>query len=181
MNYYGYLKKRFPLYIISGIIVALLAFSSLALDNYDDHLLTMLNDLDMVSQNKDEVKKQVRDIDAVLDRLKTTYGIEIDSMNNDRQILLALDRLKSGLPDAKITATSFDTQRGQKLLPVEIVMNIESYSRLVSSVSFVESFRLPDYKIKRLLFSESQPGEISLLINGALTMPGAAEETVDEQ
>ena len=89
--------------------------------------------------------------------------------------------MKAELPDAKITATSFDNDRGQKVLPVGIVMNVNSYSSLVNSVGYVESFRLPDYKIRRLLVAESQHGDVSLMINGVLTMPGAAEESEYEQ
>jgi len=67
------------------------------------------------------------------------------------------------------------------LLPVEIQLTIESYHMLLTTVEYITSFRVPDYKIKKLHIAEDSPGELVLLINGDLSMPDFSEELSYEQ
>ena len=171
MNYFQYLKKKFPLYIISGVLVSLAAFMAISLHRYDNHLFNVMFDMQTIVMNKNKIQSKVEEIDSMVTSLKTQYQIDISDINAERQILRALDTLKDHMPDARITATKFNRAAGTLQLPVAIQLDIENYNRIVTAVEYVGSLRVPDYKIKRLYISESAPGELVMLINGDLSMP----------
>jgi len=171
MNYFQYLKKKFPVYIISGVILSLVAFMAVSLHRYDNHLFNVLFDLQTIVMNKNKIQDKVEEIDSLLGYLKSKYQIDITDVNSERQILKALDKLKDHMPEASITATKFNRDADTILLPVAIHLKIESYNMLVNAVEYIASLKVPDYKIKRLYVSESSPGELVLLINGDLAMP----------
>lgn len=171
MNYFQYLKKKFPVYIISGVLVSLAVFMAISLHRYDNHLFNVMYDMQTIVLNKNKIQSKVAEIDAMVTSLKSTYQIDITDVNAERQILRALDKLKDQMPEAGITATKFNRDADTIQLPVAIQLDIENYNRIVTAVEYVGSLRVPDYKIKRLYISESSPGELVMLINGDLSMP----------
>jgi len=171
MNYFQYLKKKFPVYIISGVVLSLAAFMAISLYRYDNHLFNVLSDMQTIVLNKNKIQGKVEEIDSMVSTLKSQYHIDITEVNAERQILRTLDTLKDHMPEASITATKFNRDADTMQLPVAIQLDIENYNRLVNAVEYVGSLRMPDYKIKRLYISESAPGELVMLINGDLSMP----------
>ncbi len=172
MNYYLYLKKKFPVYIISGIIISLTAFTAVALNRYDNHLSNILYDLETIGLNKNKIQNKVREIDSINSYFKSKYKIDITDVNSEREILKALDRMKGQMPEARITATKFNRDMGTMLLPVDIQLRIDSYNVLIDTVEYLDSFRVPDYTIRGLQIAEGSANEFVLIINGALSMPG---------
>ena len=181
MNYFQYLRKKFPFYIISGIVLSLAAFMAVSLHRYDDHLFNVLSDLQTIVINKNKIQNKVGEIDSISGYFKNTYQIDISEVSSERQILKALDTLKDHMPEARITATKFSRDMDTMLLPVEIQLKIENYNMLVNTVEYIASFRVPDYKINRLYISEGSPGDLVLLINGDLSMPEFNQESSYEQ
>ena len=173
INYFDYLRKKFPLYLISGVILSLLAFTSVLANRYDKHLYNVLYDMQSMRLNKDRINEQVRDIDSILDYFKSRYKLDIDDISPERQILSTLDHLKSRLLDAQITVTSFEKKNGNLQLPVNIQLSISSYRNLVNSVGYLESLGIPDYRIERLYISEGQESGLVLILSGALSMPAS--------
>jgi len=171
MNYFQYLRKKFPVYIISGVVLSLVAFMAVSIHRYDNHLFNVLLDLQTIVLNKNKIQDKVGEIDSISGHLKTKYQIDITDVNSERQILKALDKLQDHMPEARITATKFNRNMETMLLPVEIQLNIESYNMLVNAVEYISSLRVPDYKIKRLYIAEDAPGKLVMLINGDLSMP----------
>ncbi len=171
MNYFQYLRNKFSIYIISGVVLSLTAFMAISLHRYDNHLSNVLFDLQTIVRNNNKIQDKVEEIDSISSYFKSKYQIEITDINSKRQILKALDKLKDHMPEARITATKFNRDTDTMLLPVEIQLNINNYNMLLNAVEYIASFRIPDYKIKRLYISEGPPGELALLINGDLSVP----------
>ncbi len=181
MNYFQYLRNKFPVYIISGIVVSLAVFMAVFIHRYDKHLFNVQYDLQTIVQNKNKIQDKVEEIDSLLSYLKSNYQVDIADVKSERQILRSLDKLKDHLPEARITATKFNRNANTMLLPVEIQLSIESYHMLLTTVEYIASFRVPDYKIKKLHIAENSPGELVLLISGDLSMPDFSEELSYEQ
>jgi len=171
MNYFHYLRKKFPVYLISGVVLSLVVFMAVSFHRYDNHLFNVLFDLQTMGLNKNKIQDKVEEIDSILRYFKNKYQLDITDINSEAQILKSLDKLKDHIPEARITATKFTRDMGAMLLPVEIQFNIDSYNMLVHVVAYLDSFRVPDYKIKGLQISESSPGAFVLQVSGALTMP----------
>jgi hypothetical protein len=171
INYSGYLHKKFPLYIISGIILAAVVFASVLIDRYDRYLYSVLDDMQTILLNKERVHEQVKEIDLMLDYFRTRYRINISDISPERQVLSTLDRIKSHMPDAQISVTSFEKNKGNLQLPVNIQLPVSSYNGLVNAVGFIEALGVPDFKIERLYISEGQTSGLVLMITGALSMP----------
>ena len=172
MNYFEYLKKKFSIYVISGIVLAVASFMAVSFHRYDNHLFNILSGLQTIGLNKNKIQDKVEEIDSIVSHFKSTYQIDITAVNAQKHILRVLDKMKDHMPDAKITATKFNREAGTMLLPVEIQLRIENYNMLVHTVEYLDTFRVPDYKINILKIAEGSPGELTLLINGTLSMPG---------
>jgi hypothetical protein len=181
MNYFQYLRKKFPVYIISGVVVSLAVFMAVSTHRYDNYLFNVQDDLQTIVQNKNKIQDKVEEIDSLLSYFKSTFQIDIADVKSERLILSALDKLKDHMPGASITATKFNRNEGTMMLPVEIQLTIESYHMLVTTVEYITSFRIPDYRIKKLHIAEGSPGELVLLVNGDLSMPDFNEEQSYEQ
>jgi hypothetical protein len=173
INYFDYLRNKFPLYIISGVILAVIAFTSVLAYRYDKHLYDVLYDMQNMRLNKGRINEQVRDIDSMVDYFETRYKLDISDISPERQILSTLDRIKSRLPDAHITVASFEKKKGNLQLPLNIQLNVTSYRGLVNSIGYIESLGIPDYKIERLQISEGQLSGLVLMLSGALSMPAS--------
>ena len=173
INYFDYLRNKFPLYLISGVIFAVLVFTSVLVNRYDRHLYDVLYDMKSMRLNKDLINEQVRDLDSILDYFESNYKMDISDISPERQILSTLDHIKSRLPDAHITVASFEKKKGNLQLPLNIQLNVNSYRSLVNSIGYIESLGIPDYKIERLQISEGQLSGLVLMLSGALSMPAS--------
>ncbi len=171
MNYFQYLRTKFPVYIITGVVMSLTVFMAVSLHRYDNHLLNVLTDMHTIGLNKNKIQDKVEEIDSILSYFRNTYQIDITDVNSEIMILKTLDTLKDQMPAARITATKFNRNMGNIFLPVDMQLKIENYNMLVHAVDYLYSFRIPDYTIKNLLVSEGAPGEIVLSVNGVLSMP----------
>lgn len=171
MNYYQYLKHRFPFYIISGIILALAIFSLIALHRYGNSLSQILANINIISSNKHKVERQIKEIDAVIKSFKGEFNMDIADMYPERMIFRVLDQMKRDLGDADIRVKNFEEKGGGKELPIEIVATISSYQMIIDYARYIESFRIPDCKINSLYIMKDGSGKIVLHISGVLVMP----------
>ncbi len=126
MNYRHYLKNRFFFYVISGMILGLMAFSFVMIHRYNNHLSGMLADIKKISHNKDRIKTQIRDIDSIIDYFKDELNMDMASVNAEAQIFQSLDDMKANLQDATVTVTSLKEFSGSKPVPVEIEAPVRS-------------------------------------------------------
>ncbi len=173
IHYFDYMKKKYPLYLISGVMLAVLAFTSVLTNRYNRHLSYMLDDMQLLRLNTGRIHEQVRDIDSMKHYFDKQYRLDIFNISPERQILSTLDRIKSRLPEALITVSSFEKKKGNVRLPVTIQLNHGNYRNLLNSVDYLETLGIPDYKIERLYISKGQVSGLELMLTGALSMPAS--------
>jgi hypothetical protein len=174
MNYFDYLRKRFPFYIISGIVFSLALFSLIAVGRYHSHITGVLSDMETIVLNKDRVKKQVREIDDLDRYFKKEFNLDLKNVNMERYVFRALDNIKDRFENAVINVNRFENAGGTQELPVAISTPIRNYAMVLDYVHYLESFTLPDFEIRNMTISKGQVGEVTMNINGSFVMPSFA-------
>ncbi len=171
MNYFRYLKKSFAPYLLSGLVLGIAVFSLITGQRYSSHLSGVLADMNNITENKDRIKKQIVEIDDLVDFFREKYDVDFSDANYDAIIFRTLDRMKSDLDKATIRVGHFDPKAGAKELVVEIEATVSSYRMIVDYVEYVEALRIPDYRIEDISISREEEGRIVLYIRGFLVMP----------
>jgi hypothetical protein len=174
MNYFKYLKNVFPLYIISGILLGLAVLSLFAGHRYKNNLRDTRNNLENINLKGEEIRKETDRIDSLILYFQDNFGIREKELNPERFILHALDDMKIHFNNASIIISGFEDITGEKQLPVEIRIPVNSYMSVIDCIKYIESFRLPKYRIKNLSILEEQLGGVMLDIQGGLVMPAGA-------
>lgn len=171
MEYFKHIKGKLPFYLSSGIISVILIFLTIVFNSYSDHLEATLADLRKVDLNKKKIIIQVKEIDATVVYLKKEFDLDADDINMDTLIFDVVDKIKKNLnPSAIKVSSPVDSSDGSRQ-NVDIEMLIKDYSTLVQSFHYLESFRIPKYKIKNFQVRKEKPGEMALNIYGSLVMP----------
>ena len=171
MRYFDYLKKSFPFYVISGIMLSIAVFALISLHRHNGRLYMVLEDMNNISINQFRVKKEIKAIDTLLAQLRDKYHVDIDNINTDTIIMNTLDNFKNELGSASIQVSEFVRNGGRTELPVTIEAPVADYTAIIDYMKHIESFRMPDYKIDYLFISKGRSGQMMLRIRGALIMP----------
>ena len=173
MEYYKYLKDKVPFYLSSGIICAILIFMVIVLNSYSGHLKEKLADLRNISINKEKIIRQVKEIDAVAVYLKKEFRLDASDINQDARIFGVLDKIKKDLMHSTIRVSSKDDLGDGNMHNVDIEIPIKNYSMLVNTFQYLESFRIPKYKVNNFSLRRGKPGKMVLIIHGSLMMPSS--------
>jgi len=171
MKYLNYLKNTFRLYLISGIALSLVVFLSIILYRYNNYLVGALHIEEDISLNKGKVKNQTHEIDTAIKYFKDDLNLDLTDAYFEKLVFQTLDSVKTKMQDASITVTTFEEAEGQKRLPVEIKASVQTYRELTDYVEYIESFRIPEYKINQISISKGQKGDIVLDIKGVIAAP----------
>lgn len=171
MNYFKYLKSRFPFYIISGTVFSILVFSLVILQRYNGYLSATLDDMKSINAKKIRVSEYIREIDALEEYFRDNFGMEVTDKNSDKFIFQAIDDLKAHMQDAVVTISKFEKSNNGRELPVEILAPVKNYKMVTDYIGYVESFRIPDFKIKNVLVSRDPSGNVMLNVKGYFIMP----------
>ena len=171
MNYWNNIKSRYILYAISGILLGLTAFSSVLAHRYDNYLTGRMDKLDKISSNRHKIKKQIEDTDSVVKRFRSDFNLDTDNFNADAYILNSLDKIKGQLKNAAVKVGEIRDYKGERAVSVDIKMSQRDYSMLVSTVQYMESFRIPHFKIDTFSIVKKDSRELLLSIRGTLLMP----------
>ncbi len=173
MNYFDYIKKGLPLYLASGVILALSLASLIIMHRYNNDLHNTLDIINNISMKKDMVKKEIVRTEALVKYIRDDLDADMTLPNPERLLFRALDDMKSNLPDALIMVSRFEESGNTNELPVEIEADMKSYKMVLDYVAFIESFSIPDVQIRHLSVSKSQTGGMVLKIAGVLAMPAS--------
>jgi hypothetical protein len=176
MRYFSYLKNIFRLYLISGIALGLAFSSSIIAYRYNNYLLDTIQIAENISIKKEKVKGQTHKIDATLKYLRDDLSFDITDIDGEKLIFQTLDNIKTELKDALITVSTFEETENEKRLPAGIKLSVENYKNIVDYIGYIESFRIPEYKINQLSISKEQGGDITLDIKGAIVMPSLKDK-----
>ncbi len=171
MRYYEYLKSRAPFYSISGIVFGVAVFLLVGGVRHNAYLDDTLGDMEKINVKKVAVKKYSGEIDMLESYFRDNFRIDVTSRNSDKFLFKAVDDLKTNLPNAKIAAKTYDESSGKKELPVEIWAKMKNFEMIVDYTGYIESFRVPDYRIDSLTVSKDEQGEVILNVKGAFMMP----------
>jgi len=180
MIYFPYLKKSFPLYIASGLILAFTLFALSIAHKYNDHLSQALSDLQNMNIKIVKVKEEIRKIDSILKQIQDSYQLDLKNTDHDGLIFHSLDKLKSRFNDAMIRIGKFDKSGGNRELPLEIRVPMEDYSMILDSIEYIESFRIPAIEIDQISISPEETGGIVLYIKGDFIMPDLGNPAQEE-
>ena len=178
MTYYNYLKKRFPFYIISSVILCVALFSLITIHNYNAYLIQTLSDLNSVRTGKSNVRKQIDEIITAKSYLKRTFNIDVTNVDPDTYVFNTLDEIKSKLRNAVITVSGFETAGGKKKLPVSVVAHVNSYKMILQHLKYLESFRIPDFSIKDIKISQ-EAEKVVLNVQGFIIMPSLGSANME--
>jgi len=178
MNYYKYLKDIFPLYIISGILLGLAVLSLFAVHRYKDTLRDTRNNLEHMNLKVNEMRNETDRIDSLIMTFQNNFGIREEKFHPERHILHALDDMKGHLNNASIIVSGIEDISGEKQLPVEIRIPVNSYRSVIDYTRYLASFRLPKFRIKNLSIMEEQRGGVILDIQGGLVMPAEDRQPI---
>jgi len=168
MRYFDYLKRTFLPYVLSGIILGLAIFSLIVINRYNDYLLKTLEVIKGI--NIDRVRSQMVRMDEWRGYLK---DLRLDATAPYSEILLfqTLDDIKTNIRGASITVTTVEDAKGEKVLPVRLVVPVKNYKMLLDYVGYIEAFSIPRYKVSRFSISRGPGGDLILNIEGSLRMP----------
>ncbi len=178
MTFYNYLKKSFPFYISSGIILCIALFSLIAIHRYNAHLMQMLSDMDNIRAGKSNVRKQIDEINTAKTYLKQKFNIDVTNIDPDTYVFNTLDAIKSNLRSAVITVSDFETADGKRKLPVSIVAHVDSYKMVLQHLKYIESFRIPDFSIREITIGQ-EAGKVLLHIQGFIVMPSSGSANME--
>lgn len=171
MKYFNYLRNILYFYSISGIVLGLAIFSSIIVYRYNNYLTGRLQAVENISNKKETVKNQIHKIDSVIKYLKDDLNLDLSNLDGERLIFQTLDSMKTNMQDALITITTFEEKENQKRLPVEIKASVYNYKNIVDYIGYIESLRVPEYRINQLSISKGEKGDIILDIKGVLIAP----------
>ncbi len=177
MKYFNYLKKNFPLYIASSIILGVSVFLLITISRFNNNLQTMLKDTQDMIYINGKIMEQIKQTDSLTKYVSDNFGVDMSSANSEKPIFRVLDDMKSNLTDASITVQNFEKNGDSIRLHVTIRAPMKSYRMILDYATYLESFRLPDYEISAISISDAQAGKIVLIINGALVMPSPEART----
>lgn len=180
MIYFPYLKKSFPLYTVSGVILACAIFALSMARQYNDHLSQALSDLQGLNIKIVKIKEEIREIDTVLGKIRDSYQIDLKNTDHDALMFQSLDKLKSRFSDATIRIGKFDKSGGSRKLPLEIRAPMKDYSMILDYVGYIESFRIPAVEIDQVSISREEAGGIVFYIKGAFVMPDLGNPAQEE-
>lgn len=173
MNYFTYIKKGLPLYIAGSIVLALAVFSLITVHRYNRHLDDTISVIKEISLKKQMVKNEIDKTAALIKYIREDLDADMTQANPERLLFHALDDIKSNLPNALITVSRFEETANRYELPVEIEAGMDNYKMILNYVAYIETFRIPDFKITRLAISKGQTGGIVLKITGILIIPSS--------
>jgi hypothetical protein len=171
MNDFRYLKNSFLVYIVSGILLGLAVFSLVALHRYNNFLKDSFDTVKDINLKEEDVRKEIDRIDALASDFRNSFGIQEEGINPEKLILHSLDEMKMHLNYALVTVSRFESTAGERRLPVEMRIPVSNYRSVIDSVGYIESFRLPDFRIKTLSLSREQVGGVVLSIQGSFVVP----------
>jgi hypothetical protein len=171
MNYFKYLKWGFPFYISTGIVLGLVIFSLIISHKYSQHLSVVINDLNSLVINKSELRKQIKEVDAITAYFRKNNIEDFADMNPETVIFRALDNMKIDLKGATVVVSQFNKAGLEKELPVNIEAPMANYSMVIDYIEYLESFSLPDFKISQIAITKGDDGNTVLKIKGAFAMP----------
>lgn len=171
MNYSGYLRKRFPLYIISGIVFGLALFALITVGRYRAHITDVLSDMETIVLNRGKIEREVRRIDELDRYFKREFHLDLNNVNMDKHMFRAVDRVHGRFRNAVVNINRSEIAGSMQELPVSIVTPVRSYAMILDHIGYLESFVLPDFEIRNMSVRRGQAGEVSLSVNGALVMP----------
>ena len=171
MNYYSYQKRNIVVYCISGLFLACILFVLISLHRYNNYLLNAQGNINSVGAKKYMMKRQSNEIDTLQASLQRKYNLDVTSSNSGILIFESLDRMQSRLKEAKITISKFKESGSEKSLPVEIDTYVKNYRAILDQLNYIESFRLPDFKVQQLIIAGEHTGKVLLKIKGSFTMP----------
>lgn len=172
MNYHDYLKKRFPPYVLTGVVLALSVFTLLTAHRYSNHLLDTQDMINIMSLNKNKVKNEANKIHAFSNSLSEEFNLDLETASSEGLIFEALDKIKAHLKDTSVAVSTLEETNGLKELPIAIETQARNFRMILDHLHYLESFRLPVYKIRNLSIRRDDTGEVLLTINGVLAMPG---------
>lgn len=170
MNYYDYLKKRFPGYVVSGLILGVLLFLVIIAHRYGAYIENLLSGMDRMQESKISVGKQIEEINAARMYLERNFRIDVTNIDPDAYLFSTLDDIKSNLRNAAITVSDFETANGRRKLPVTIVVGVYNYKTMLEHLRYLESFRMPGFRIRHIKI-EQGAGKVLMNIQGVIVMP----------
>jgi hypothetical protein len=154
--------------------LAVAVFLTIVLHRYNHHLSLVLSDMENINLNKDKIQKQIQEMDAVIEYLRKEFNINIEYVDSEKYIFQALDDIKANFRNASLTATMFEKVGGKKQLPIEIEVPVNNFRMLANYIGYIESFRIPDFKIELFSLLRKPSGKVILRIKGNLIMPSTS-------
>jgi hypothetical protein len=173
MNYFEYLKRRFPFYIISGIILCVMIFLLIAGKRHNSYLIDTLDSMKSISARKAEVKRYSGEINSLEVYFRDNFEMDLTGRNPEKFLFQAADDLRTYLRDATVTVKTYQIKKGKKELPVEIRAGMKNYRMIIEYVDYIESFRMPDYRINDISVLTDPSGKVILNIKGVFVMPSS--------
>lgn len=171
MNYLDNLKGRYRMYLISGTILGVVLFSSVLVQRYDNYLAGRIEKFEMINRNRHKIDKQINDTVKIVARFRDEFNLDADNVDADAHIYRALDRMKAHLKDAAVTVGASEDYGNSRAVPVDINMPLKDYTMMVSSIQYMESFRMPKFKITQFSIKKTESENMMLSIQGRFLMP----------
>jgi len=178
MRYFDYLKNKFPLYVISGVILGLSVFSLIIIHKYNAYLTDTLETINKMTSHRKQIEEQIGRIDTMMRYIKDSLNLNAEErITPEMLILKTLDEIKTNLKGSKINVTNFKKTQGMKVLPVDIKAPMRDYRMILDYLAYIESLRLPRYKINYISVTKERVGTVVLNIRGSLIAPSETETT----
>jgi len=162
------IKKRELLYCLSGTAFAAALFLSILSLRYENIITAKSNNLDVAGHKSRAMKKAVKDMKALVERLETGKNV---SARRPREALLAsLDEIKTRFKASNFSVSDFNKRGDALRIGVEIEIPLNDYAAFVKNLHYLESMSLPWFTTQNVEISGDEDGYMAK-VKGEAVMP----------
>jgi len=169
--YEGFIRARMPLFMVTGVIFALLLGGNIALMKYNLALEMLIRKTRAVDVKKRHIMRDTEDIRRRLALLGRMVPRSMTDVSGREMILRATDALKTRFRGDTVSVSEMTSGLNEIYLPVEISFAFDGYYRLLSRLRSLEHKSFPFFRFSTLSFSRKKGGAASCVIRGDLVMP----------
>jgi hypothetical protein len=169
------LKPLFTSYIITLAIFLLLLSCAVLFTRYAASLDETLSKFQVVKVNLIKVRNVIGDMKATLIDAAKLISPGVSKESSATHMYMGLDRLRSHVGNAQITAAAIEDKGNELIMPVTITGPIADYPAFLNSVGRLQSMKFPFFAVTNLIMTRNIAGDggasFSFEIRGMLSTP----------
>ncbi|MDP2688759.1 MAG: hypothetical protein Q8P48_01480 [Deltaproteobacteria bacterium] len=166
------LKKSVYYHAIAGAVFSALLFAALILAGYRDGLIKAEDSLVRIRRNLVSMEAATVEMRSKKALVGSVIPAGYGKRSNREIMLLTLEKVREGIPGAKVTVTGFVEEGGELSLPVVIEFPVYDYHDAVRGAAWLEGLRFPYFKVRGASVRRTEgKADAEGRIDGSFRMP----------